>query len=96
MTSANAAKIGVMDRGVLRPSQWADITVFDADRIIDRATFEKPHQHAEGVAYVIVNGRVVLEQGRHTQARAGQVVRGRGWVPPAAAEGSEMRSEVAP
>jgi N-acyl-D-amino-acid deacylase len=95
MTSANAAKIGVMDRGVLRPSQWADVTVFDADRIIDRATFEQPHQYAEGVVYVIVNGRVVLEQGRHTQARAGRVVRGPGWVPPAAAEQMGMRSEVA-
>lgn len=80
MTSANAAKIGVMDRGLLRPAQWADITVFDADRIVDRATFEQPHQYAEGVAYVIVNGQVVLEEGRHTQARAGRMVRGAGWT----------------
>lgn len=86
MTSANAAKIGVMDRGLLRPAQWADITVFDADRIVDRATFEQPHQYAEGVAYVIVNGRVVLEQGRHTQARAGRMVRGAGWTPRAAGD----------
>lgn len=81
MTSANTAKIGVYDRGVLRPGQWADVVVFDASRIIDRATFERPHQYADGVAYVIVNGHVVLETGgRHTGVRAGRVIRGQGWT----------------
>ena len=79
MTSANAAKIGVHDRGLLRVGQWADITVFDAARVIDRATFEQPHRYAEGVAYVLVNGEVVLEGQRHTGARAGRILRGPGW-----------------
>ncbi len=78
MTSANAAKIGIMDRGLLRPGMAADITVFDADRVIDRATFEKPHQYAEGIVYVVVNGTVVLEKDKHTGARPGKVLYGQG------------------
>src|SRR5690606_26186052 len=67
MTSANTAKIGVHERGLLRPGQWADVTIFDAATITDKATFEAPHQYAEGVAYVVVNGQVVLDAGgRHT------------------------------
>ncbi len=95
MTSANAAKIGVTDRGLLRPGQWADVTVFDAARIVDRATFEEPHRYAEGVRYVIVNGRVVLDEGRHTEARAGRIVRGAGSVSPRE-EQAGMRNEAAP
>jgi len=80
MTSANAAKIGVRDRGLLRPGQWADVVAFDAARVVDRATFEQPHQYADGVAWVIVNGQVVLDaKGRHTGARSGRVIRGQGW-----------------
>jgi N-acyl-D-aspartate/D-glutamate deacylase len=75
MTSANAAKIRVYDRGLLRPGLWADVTVFDAAKIIDHATFEKPHQYSSGVEYVIVNGKVVLDQGRHTGARPGAILR---------------------
>jgi N-acyl-D-aspartate/D-glutamate deacylase len=78
MTSANSAKVRVYDRGLLRPGQWADVTLFDAERVIDNATFEKPHQYASGVITVIVNGKVVLEQGRHTGARPGAVVYGPG------------------
>ena len=78
MTSANAAKVRVFDRGLLRPGQWGDVTVFDAARIIDHATFEKPHQYATGVEYVIVNGKVVLDRGRHTGARPGAIVYGPG------------------
>ncbi|MEK7409030.1 MAG: amidohydrolase family protein, partial [Acidobacteriota bacterium] len=78
MTSANAAKIGLYDRGLLRPGQWADITVFDAARIIDHATYEKPHQYATGVEYVFVNGTAVLEKGRHTGARPGVILYGPG------------------
>jgi N-acyl-D-aspartate/D-glutamate deacylase len=72
MTSANTAKVGVFDRGLLRPGQWADVTIFDAGRIEDHATFERPHQYATGVEYVIVNGTVVLDRGRHTHARPGR------------------------
>jgi len=75
MTSANAAKIGAFDRGLLRPGMMADVTVFDAGRIIDNATFEKPHQYATGVEYVIVNGQVVLDHGQHTGARPGVILK---------------------
>src|SRR5262249_33500212 len=78
MTSANAAKIHISDRGLLRPGQWADVTVFNPDTIIDNATFEKPHQYATGVEYVIVNGKIVLERGQHTGARPGVIVYGQG------------------
>jgi N-acyl-D-amino-acid deacylase len=78
MTSANAAKIRIYDRGLLRPGQWADVTVFDPKTIIDNATFEKPHQYATGVEYVVVNGKIVLEHGRHTGARPGAILYGQG------------------
>ena len=78
MTSANAAKVRIYDRGLLRPGQWADVTVFNPNTIIDNATFEKPHQYATGVEYVIVNGKIVLEHGRHTGARPGAILYGQG------------------
>jgi len=78
ITSANAAKVRLYDRGLLRPGQWADITVFNPEMIIDHATFEKPHQYATGVEYVIVNGRPVLERGKHTGARPGAILYGQG------------------
>jgi N-acyl-D-amino-acid deacylase len=78
MTSANAAKVRVYDRGLLRPGQWADVTIFNPDTIIDHATFEKPHQYATGVEYVIVNGKIVLERGKHTGARPGAILNGQG------------------
>ncbi|MFB3826279.1 MAG: amidohydrolase family protein [Bryobacteraceae bacterium] len=77
MTSANAAKIRVYDRGLIRPGFWADITIFDAARVMDHATFEKPHQYATGIEYVLVNGKLVLEKGRHTGARPGAIVKRR-------------------
>ena len=78
MTSMNADKIGIRDRGRLREGQWADIVVFDAARVADRATFEKPHQYPVGIHYVVVNGVVTIEQDRHTGALAGRVVYGPG------------------
>jgi N-acyl-D-aspartate/D-glutamate deacylase len=78
MTSANAAKIKAYDRGLLRPGLAADVTVFDAAKIIDRATFENPLQYSEGVEYLIVNGQIVLDRGRHTHARPGVILYGQG------------------
>jgi N-acyl-D-aspartate/D-glutamate deacylase len=80
MTSANAAKVHIYDRGLLRPGLAADVTVFDAAKIIDNATYEKPHQYATGVNYVIVNGKVVIDQGKHTGARPGAILYGPGKV----------------
>jgi N-acyl-D-aspartate/D-glutamate deacylase len=75
MTSLNAAKLGLVDRGLLRPGAFADLTLFDPGRVADRATYEDPFRYPEGIEYVVVNGRVVLEHGRHTGARPGRALR---------------------
>lgn len=67
--------MGLTDRGVLKPGMKADIAVFNPATIVDKATFEKPHQYAEGVSVVIVNGQVTLDGGRVTDARAGRTLR---------------------
>ena len=77
MTSLNASKLGITDRGTLSPGMKADFTLFDRHKVIDRATFEDPHQYADGIQHVVVNGVVVLEEGRHRGARPGRVIRGR-------------------
>jgi N-acyl-D-amino-acid deacylase len=79
MTSLPAANVGIFERGELREGFYADIVVFDPERIIDNATFEEPHQYATGVVHVFVNGAQVLRNGRHTGATPGRVVRGPGW-----------------
>ena len=78
MTSLNAQKVGIADRGLLRKGWKADITLFDPQTVRDEATFETPHQYAKGIPYVIVNGRVVLDQGEHTGAKPGRVLLGPG------------------
>jgi N-acyl-D-aspartate/D-glutamate deacylase len=75
MTSLNAAKLGLPDRGLLRPGQHADLTLFDPERVIDKATYTQPFQYNEGIEYVLVNGQVVLERGQHTGARPGRALR---------------------
>lgn len=75
MTSMNAQKLGQHERGLLRPGNFADITVFDPERIRDRATYIEPFQYGEGIEYVIVNGTVVLNRGQHTGARPGVALR---------------------
>jgi len=79
MTSLPAANVGILERGELREGFYADIVVFDPERIMDNATFEEPHQYASGVRHVFVNGEQVLRNGRHTGATPGRVVRGPGW-----------------
>ena len=78
MTSLNADKIGIKGRGRLAAGMFADVTIFDQDRVIDRATFEKPHQFPTGIPYVIVNGVVVINNGQHTGALPGRVLSGPG------------------
>jgi N-acyl-D-aspartate/D-glutamate deacylase len=77
MTSLNANKLGLFDRGVLRAGQYADITLFDADKVIDRATYTDPFQYSVGIEYVFVNGQIVLDAGKHTGARPGRALRGK-------------------
>jgi N-acyl-D-amino-acid deacylase len=75
MTSLPAEHFGFEGRGLLRPGYFADIVVFDPATVSDTATFERPHAYAAGVPYVLVNGTVVVRNGEHTGARAGQVLR---------------------
>jgi len=78
MTSMNADKIGIKDRGRLKEGLAADVTIFDPARVIDRATFEQPHQFPVGIEYVIVNGVVTIDNEQHTGALAGRVIYGPG------------------
>ena len=78
MSAAPAARLGLSDRGVLKAGMRADIAIFDAATVRDRATYEKPHQYAEGFSHVIVNGQVVVENGEMTAARPGRVLYGPG------------------
>ncbi len=78
LTSLPARRVGLWDRGVLRPGMAADVVVFDPDRIVDRATFENPDVYPEGVLHVLVNGRLVLEAGRMTDQRSGRPLLGPG------------------
>jgi N-acyl-D-amino-acid deacylase len=76
MTSLPADHFGFRDRGRLAVGHAADIVVFDAARVADRATYEQPHQYPDGISAVLVNGTVVVDAGVHTNARPGQIVRG--------------------
>ncbi len=67
--------LGLKDRGYVRKTHWADLVVFDPEKIIDRATFEKPHQWSEGIEAVLVNGEFVVEGGQPTKAKPGKVLR---------------------
>ncbi|MFZ5918033.1 MAG: N-acyl-D-amino-acid deacylase family protein [Chloroflexota bacterium] len=74
MSSAPAQRLGLRDRGLLREGSWADIVIFDPDRVIDRATFAEPHQYPEGIAWVLVNGQLVVERETHTGQLPGKVL----------------------
>lgn len=78
MTSLPAQRFRLTERGLVRPGMWADLVVFDAAKVADAATFEKPHAFSEGFRYVLVNGVVTIEEGKHSGARAGQVLLGPG------------------
>jgi len=75
MTSLPANSISLYDRGVIKTGAKADIVIFDPERIADNATIEKPNQYAEGIEYVLVNGKITVENGEHTGAIAGKVLK---------------------
>jgi N-acyl-D-amino-acid deacylase len=79
LTSLPASNLKIAKRGTLAPGFYADVVIFDPAGIQDHATFEKPHQYSTGVRDVFVNGIQVLENGNHTGARPGRVVRGPGY-----------------
>lgn len=79
LTSFPASNLGIKDRGLLAPGMKADVAIFDAATIADKATFDNPQQFAVGMRHVLVNGTLVLLDGAMTAARPGQAVRGPGW-----------------
>ena len=72
MTGAVAERLSIRDRGELREGMYADVMIFDPNTIIDRATYEKPHQLSVGVKYVFVNGVAVVSDGKVTGAKPGR------------------------
>lgn len=80
MTSMPAFNIGVRERGELTAGYFADVVVFDAATVGDKATFPEPHQYSTGMEHVFVNGKHVLKWGEHTGALPGRVLRGPGWA----------------
>jgi len=79
MTGAVAQRLSIQDRGEIKEGLAADIMIFDPKTIVDRATYERPHQLSVGVRYVLVNGVAVVDDGRITGAKPGVVLRGPGW-----------------
>lgn len=79
MSGFPAQRLGLADRGRIEVGLVADIVVFDADGITDRATFSDPHQYSVGVVHVLVGGVSVLEEGEVTGERPGRILRGPGW-----------------
>jgi N-acyl-D-amino-acid deacylase len=78
MTSWPATRMRLAGRGLIKEGCWADVVIFDYDRIQDRSTYEQPLLFPDGIDYVVVNGQVVIDHGKHTGARAGQVLYGPG------------------
>jgi dihydroorotase/N-acyl-D-amino-acid deacylase len=81
MTSFAAEAAGLKDRGLIKPGFAADLAVFDPATVRDRATFEKPNQYSEGFRYVVVNGVLVIDDGKLTGKTPGVPLRGPGWKP---------------
>ena len=77
MTSLPARTFGFRDRGLVREGYWADLVMFDPERVQDKATFQQPHQYSEGFDLVLVNGAPVVEEGKVTGARPGRILRHR-------------------
>jgi N-acyl-D-amino-acid deacylase len=78
-TSRPAARLGIADRGLLKPGFKADITIFNPDTVIDRSTFEDPTHYSQGIAHVLVNGKAVVSGGKITDQRPGEPIRGPGY-----------------
>jgi len=79
MTSLPAQILSIDNRGLIQEGYYADITIFDASTVTDKATFEDPHQYAEGINSVLVNGVIVVENGAHNGSKPGRVLRGPGY-----------------
>ena len=80
MTWRAAWRVGIRDRGQINEGMRADITIFDPEKVVDRATFEEPNQYPDGIPYVIVNGTVTVDEGKYSGHRAGRALRGPGYT----------------
>lgn len=79
MTGWPATRMRLANRGTITVGNWADVTIFDYDALQDRATYEKPMEFPTGIEWVLVNGVITMDHGRHTGAKAGRALRGPGW-----------------
>jgi N-acyl-D-amino-acid deacylase len=75
MTSFPAQRFGINDRGLLKPGMWADITIFDIDKVSEKATYQNPHQFPSGYHYVIVNGKLTIDEGIYKKVLSGKTLR---------------------
>lgn len=82
MTGMPAKRVGLADRGLLREGLFADVVIFDPQRVIDKATFEAPNQYPEGIPFVMVNGQFTVDEGKRTPALPGRPLRGPGYASP--------------
>jgi N-acyl-D-amino-acid deacylase len=78
MTSLPAQVFRLKDRGLLNEGMYADICIFDIEKFRDKATFAEPHQYSQGLSYVIVNGKIAIQDNKHTQSKSGMVLYGAG------------------
>jgi N-acyl-D-amino-acid deacylase len=81
MTSWPATRMRLASRGVIKEGNWADVTIFDLATLQDNATYDEPTRSPSGIDWVLVNGVVVLDHGKHTGAKPGHVLRGPGYRP---------------
>lgn len=80
MTGMPAKRVGLADRGLLREGLFADVVIFDPQRVIDKATFEAPNQYPQGIPFVMVNGQFTVDEGKRTPALPGRPLRGPGYA----------------
>ncbi|MDQ6828829.1 MAG: amidohydrolase family protein [Gemmatimonadota bacterium] len=82
MTSWPATRYRLANRGMIKEGNWADVTIFDLANLEDRATYDHPTEYASGIEWVLVNGVVTIDHGKHTGAKAGRVLYGPGKTSP--------------
>jgi len=75
MTSFPAERVGLINKGLIKKGFDADLVIFDFERIIDRSTYSNPHRYPDGIEYVIVNGEIVISEGKHLGSFPGKVIR---------------------
>ena len=92
MTSLPASRMRFFDRGIVRPGMMADLVAFDPETVRERSTYADPTHYSEGMPYVMVNGRLVVDEGRITAARPGRILRGPGYKGPVSRSGRTVRA----